>query len=289
MQIFKVNRVKKFKSEEQKSTNQDVEDENESENSLDLESFLIKFLSKHQRLQFLPNLKAQLEKMYVASVNDLVTLPPHYWETIQQNSNLGPFITPLLLKEIELKRTQLKRKEKKKKTPAEILGDIHKIKRFLFFETNLKNPRTNRALIDELPLLNSKALRDGFEEQKRSKKFDGGPVLDLIKVHLNNLTISDLPDMVKPSHGMILWGPPGTGIYLAYFLHIYKEILLFYKHIGKTCLCEIICKKAGIELVVEPLSSSELNRSKVGETEQILLSLFRRAEALPHLLCCIVS
>ena len=62
------------------------------------------------------------------------------------------------------------------------------------------------------------------------------------------------------------WGPPGT---------------------GKTKLCEVICKKAGIELVVEPLSSSELNRSKVGETEQLLMSLFARAERMPYLLCCI--
>ena len=50
-----------------------------------------------------------------------------------------------------------------------------------------------------------------------------------------------------------------------------------------------MCRKAGIELVVEPLSSSELNRSKVGETEQLLMALFQRAEALPHLLCCIVK
>ena len=62
------------------------------------------------------------------------------------------------------------------------------------------------------------------------------------------------------------WGPPGT---------------------GKTKLCEVICKKAGIELVVEPLSSSELNRSKVGETEMLLMSLFARAERMPYLLCCI--
>ena len=53
-------------------------------------------------------------------------------------------------------------------------------------------------------------------------------------------------------------------------------------------MCDIICRKAGIELVVEPLSSSELNRSKVGETEQLLMALFNRAKEMPHLLCCIV-
>lgn len=68
-----------------------------------------------------------------------------------------------------------------------------------------------------------------------------------------------------------------------------KAITTIFYFIGKTVLCEIICRKAGIELLVEPLSSSELNRSKVGETEQLLMDLFRRAEYLPHLLCCIVS
>ena len=52
-------------------------------------------------------------------------------------------------------------------------------------------------------------------------------------------------------------------------------------------MCEVVCKKAGIELVVAPISSTELNRSKVGETEKLLLSLFQRGEKLPHLLCCI--
>ena len=59
-------------------------------------------------------------------------------------------------------------------------------------------------------------------------------------------------------------------------------------NLGKTCLCDIICRKAGIELIVEPLSSSELNRGIVGATEQLLMALFQRAEYLPHLLCCIV-
>ena len=53
-------------------------------------------------------------------------------------------------------------------------------------------------------------------------------------------------------------------------------------------LCNVICRKAGVELVVEPLSSSELNRSLVGETEALLMALFRRAEEMPHLMCCIV-
>ncbi len=54
-------------------------------------------------------------------------------------------------------------------------------------------------------------------------------------------------------------------------------------------MCKVICRKAGIELAVEPLSSSELNRGIVGQTESLIMALFQRAEHMPHLLCCIVS
>lgn len=70
----------------------------------------------------------------------------------------------------------------------------------------------------------------------------------------------------KPSHGLLLYGPPGT---------------------GKTQLCSVIIKKTGLFGLVPPLSSSELNRSKVGETEQLLIAIFHRALYLPYLLCCI--
>lgn len=46
-------------------------------------------------------------------------------------------------------------------------------------------------------------------------------------------------------------------------------------------------KKVGLTEVCIPLSSAELNKSKVGETEQLLKDIFERATYIPHLLCCI--
>lgn len=40
-------------------------------------------------------------------------------------------------------------------------------------------------------------------------------------------------------------------------------------------------------MLVDPISSTEVNRSKVGETEHLLMELFERANFMPHLLCCI--
>ena len=50
----------------------------------------------------------------------------------------------------------------------------------------------------------------------------------------------------------------------------------------------MIINKSGVfNLGIDPLSSSELNRSKVGETEQLLMAIFHRALHVPYLLCCI--
>ncbi|RMZ96816.1 cell division control 48 [Brachionus plicatilis] len=90
--------------------------------------------------------------------------------------------------------------------------------------------------------------------------------MDEIEELLINFTQPDKP-LRKNSYGLLLYGPPGT---------------------GKTQLCNVIIKKAGLfDLGIQPLSSSELNRSKVGETEQLLMSIFHRALHVPYLLSCI--
>lgn len=215
MKNFKVTRIKKFKESVENTENiiSDLKTEEETpENENDINTFILKFLTKHQKLQFVSHLKKKLNDMYINSLEDLLTLPAHAWENLQQSHLFGPILTPLLLKEIELKRTFMKSKKKKTKTIGEILGDIHKIKRYLYFETNIKSPITNKVIIEKLPLLDSKAIQKGFREQKEDKKFDGGPILDEIKSYLiESYATHDLPDLVKPSHGMILWGPPGTG------------------------------------------------------------------------------
>lgn len=90
--------------------------------------------------------------------------------------------------------------------------------------------------------------------------------MDNVERVLENFTEPDRP-LRKNSHGLMLYGPPGT---------------------GKTQLCSVIIKKAGLfDLGIPPLSSSELNRSKVGETEKLLMALFHRAFHVKYLICCI--
>ena len=174
-----------------------------------------KFLAKHQRTEFSQQLKKQFEKMYINSVNDLITLPGHSWDSLQHN--LGPVITMLLKKEVELRKTNAKAKKDKEKeqTAGEILADIHKIKRYLLFETKLKNPTTKKLRLEDYGYLDSNALEKGFQEQAEDKKFDGGPIMDKIKCYLQeNFSIAHLPDMIKPSYGMILVKYKALSIFL---------------------------------------------------------------------------
>lgn len=298
---FTIERKKNYQQQQQEAT-----ESNETNNQdFDLNSFVKTFLKKHKKFEYFDTIRKKLDQMCANSIDDLMNMSPHVWDSNQLNTILGPILTPLLQKEIELKRAsrstrRISEKNKKKniKTLGEIKGDVYKLIRFLFYETKFENSH-GRASIDELSFLSLDALHTGFEEQRNDEKFDGGTVLNEIKEYLkSSFTNAKLPSLVKTSHGMILWGPPGTGRFqfLCFFVFLFESQLKLekikiwiYFCSGKTCLCNIICQKAGIELVVEPLSSAELNRSKVGETEQILVDLFRRAESMPHLLCCIVS
>lgn len=219
---FQIERILKCKENvinniEEKNVENDEEDALNL-SKMDVASFIRKFLIKHNRLKYEQQLKAQLNRIYVNTVNDLINLPAHSWESMQQNHNLGPIITPLLKKDIEQLRlnTKSNEKETKKKSTGEIFADIHKIKRYLFYETkalynkdnkesNIKDKKDNKLLINKMAYLSKEALKMGFDEQKKDKKFDGGPVLSKIQSYLDeNFATSELPDIIKPSHGMIL-------------------------------------------------------------------------------------
>ena len=77
-----------------------------------------------------------------------------------------------------------------------------------------------------------------------------------------------IPDKINidKSTGMLLYGPPGT---------------------GKTSLMNMTMKVSGLTNLVNPMSASEINRSKVGESEELIRDIFNRAKQFPYLLCCI--
>ena len=122
---------------------------------------------------------------------------------------------PLLKKDIEQLRLNTgesnngKEKDEREKTNGEILADIHKIKRFLFYETRAKKFENHneeaKFLMSQMAYLSKKALKEGFDEQKRDEDFDGGPILGKIQSYLEeNFATSDLPSIIKPSRGIIL-------------------------------------------------------------------------------------
>ena len=211
---FEVKRIAKFKIENPSPPKSSIVKQNDEDNlnsklvKMDISTFLRSFLVKHNRLEYENQLRIQFNRMYINSVNDLTTLPAHAWESMQQSQNLGPIITPLLKKDIEEIRIKNKSDKTKEKTNGEILADLHKIKRFLFYETKIKakiSDNNEKKLIDRVAYLSGKALQDGFNEQKNDPKFDGGPIMDQIQSYLNdNFAAPDLSELVKPSHGMIL-------------------------------------------------------------------------------------
>jgi hypothetical protein len=204
---FKITRLVKFKTEnKEKSKTIDEVTKKLFNDQIDINDFLHKFLVKHNKQKFENQLKAKMASMCINSLNDLTTLPAHSWDNLKSNL-ASPVIYNLLKKEIEQVRTNSKSAKNKnhKKTPGEILADIHKIKRFLFYETKVKDEQTQSELIDNIGYLSTDALNTGFKEQKDDEKFDGGPILNHIETYLEeNFATANLPDIVKPSHGMIL-------------------------------------------------------------------------------------
>lgn len=64
----------------------------------------------------------------------------------------------------------------------------------------------------------------------------------------------------------MLYGPPGT---------------------GKTELVKTICNRCGLFAIEPMMMASELNKSLVGESEELIRELFKRAELMSHLACVI--
>lgn len=171
------------------ATNKSAEDDEEN-----LKEFLDKFLEKTRRVNFKKRLNDELTKLFIGSLPDLLSLNGSDWEILVQK--LGPVITKDLKSAVERKKKS-KKWNLKLKSAAEILGDVHKVKRFLLYEANMLDE------LEKLSQLDKHALALGFDEQKKDKLFDGGPILSEIKSCLEDFT-KPYVQFSKPSHGMIL-------------------------------------------------------------------------------------
>ncbi len=161
-----------------------------------MDGFLTKFLEKHQKKEFLSALKKVLGECYVNSLNDLLTLPPNVWASSLERP-LGALYGKLKQDIDKFRKNKKSKSCFEDRTEAELLSDMHKVRRFLYYEADAKEELKNIGYLD------AKALKDGFLEQRNDKHFDGGPVLPFIQSSLEQYDKPSL-QFSKPSHGMIL-------------------------------------------------------------------------------------
>ena len=110
VKYFEIQRIQNFKV-----LNQQVN--TSSATNINFELFIQKFIRDHQKQDFEDQLRAQLKKMYINSIENFKSLSAPAWESIQQN--LGHIITPLLKKEIDKLETSKKKDSKKNNTDKE--------------------------------------------------------------------------------------------------------------------------------------------------------------------------
>lgn len=232
----------------------------ENQDNLDLETFLRIELNINNQQQLNEMIK-RFQHNLIYSLEDLMKIKD--WDEFGRNipghaDALQPALDRYRNTSAQTARSQ---SVTDKRSKGELMNDWNKVKLFLFFESNMPKELNG----ERFGFIDKQALKEGFEEQRKDPEFDGGPILNDIEKVIEHFTEPEKP-LRQNSHGMLLYGPPGT---------------------GKTQLCSVIIRKAGLFGLVPPLSSSELNRSKVGETEQLLMAIFHRALYVPYLLCCI--
>ncbi|KAG2370739.1 hypothetical protein C9374_014262, partial [Naegleria lovaniensis] len=202
-----------------------------------------------------------LKEHWVFTVDDLKEWSERDWS----NSSWLPPNAKIVLQEgvNELKTNHHKQyniKEKKRSQEKQqyaekafIAGSLHMIKRYFYYHSKR---------IDQVPLLSEEAVHFAFE----ALDYNGLELLDRIKNQFFKAFQYSNTQGVSVPRGLLLYGPPGT---------------------GKTTITEHIGDLIGLYQVVPPISSTEVNRSLVGETEKLLLDMCNRATLIPHLAACI--
>lgn len=223
--------------------NYEYNDETSVDENMTLEKFLEVVTGRQDFLKV-------FKQFRIDSIDELKRLDEQGWTQLQNHIPAHVECIRNSVNALQIKTNRNKIRGSNESSQSELLHSWHKCLLSLYYYSGSK--------YDELGYLNQDALKSGFEEQKINKEFDIGPVLDKIKVALDVYTIPEkLKAMRGKSHGMLFYGPPGT---------------------GKTQLSNVVIKKSGLEPVVEPLSSAELNRSLVGATEKLLMAIWDRAK-----------
>ena len=142
-------------------------------------------------------------------------------------------------------------KDPKKK--IEFRGKAYKVLRFFYYTINCES---------EMAFLDAGILEDSYNFILED--FKNLSLMNKIKDFYRPMTISHKGEEFKPPRGILFYGPPGS---------------------GKTTVAEKFPNLIGLTAICNSLASTELNRSLVGETEELIKQIFERALHYPHLLC----
>lgn len=131
---------------------------------------------------------------------------------------------------------------------------LHQVRRYFYHLAD--QPRALSSLDAQVVRQAMELLKKGYKNTK--------VVHQLQREFLRPFYLRDGTNLPR---GLLLWGPPGT---------------------GKTKLIEAITAWCGLKAVEPILMGSELNKSLVGQSEQLIKDLCRRALYMPHLPCVLV-
>jgi hypothetical protein len=182
------------------------------------------------------------------------------------------------------KRSQ-SRKEKKKSVAEEIAA-CHNIKRFFLYHVSIALDR-EADIIDDVPYLDKDAITTAMEEI--IEFFAGEQLLKDIEEQYMSYTLPRSINYVRISRGILLYGPPGNTYNPCNSANQMQNthVNLSSLGTGKTTLTDTLPRRVGFFAMSPALASAEVNRSLVGETEELLQHLLSRALNFPHLLCSI--
>lgn len=129
---------------------------------------------------------------------------------------------------------------------------LHQVRRYFYFQCG-------RHL--ELDHLDEDTVKRGMERLQRTYKNEA-----VVRQLLTEFLSPFYAGMDKVPRGLLLYGPPGT---------------------GKTVLVRAVSELCGLFLVEPMMMGAELNKSYVGESEELIRQLFHRAREVPHLPCIV--
>ena len=206
-------------------------------------------------------LERKLNELGIFGINNLKDLDSEGWKILKSKF---PSHTEKLKDGVErINQSVIQQKNKSEsKTRNQQLNDWHKVKRFLFYKSDMNDQLNKTAFLD------GNSLKGCFDDQKNGliNELKFGNKLDELYDALKPFTLEDYKNTNEHT-GLLLHGPPGS---------------------GKTKIMEMILNISGLTPLVKPISSSEINKSLVGESENILRDIFNRALEFPYLLCVIL-